>query len=162
VSRINLSSAVFVLALSFSGVDALSAHHGLAGFNQKKSVLLKGTLTKLDWVNPHAWLHIDATNPDGTITHWMVLCDPPGFLSRLGLTRSSFEVGMELTVEGFQANDSANNVDATTLTFKDGRRYFVRGGHFVPDGSLIFLIRKDAAQISSRSANKLLFTKEAF
>ena len=162
MSRITLSSAVLVLALSFSGVDALPAHHGLAGYNQEKSVLLKGTLTKLEWVNPHAWLHIDAPGPDGTITAWMVLCDPPGFLSKLGLTRNSFEVGMELTVEGFQAKDGTTHVDATTLTFKDGRRYFVRGGHFVPDGELIFLIPKNAAENSSRSGNKLLFTKDAF
>ena len=126
-------------------IFALAAHHGLAGFDQKKPVVLKGKITKLEWVNPHPWIFIDEPGSDGKITHWRVLFNSPNLLSRSGLSQKSFGIGTEVMVEGFQAVNSQNIVDATTITFKDGRTYFVRAPFF-NDGKLILIPRESATQ----------------
>jgi hypothetical protein len=106
------------------------AHHSFAAeFDDKKVVKLQGTVTQMEWVNPHAWIHIDVKNPDGTVTNWMVEGNTPNGLLRRGFTKKSLEAGTELLVEGYQAKDGSNRANGSSITFKDGRKLFLGSSH---------------------------------
>ncbi len=102
-----------------------SAHHAFsAEFDATKPVRLRGQVTKVEWVNPHAWIHIDVTDEDGTVTAWMVECGPPGALVRRGWKKNSVAPGTEVLVEGYQAIDGASRANGRDVTLPDGRRLF--------------------------------------
>lgn len=101
------------------------AHHAFAAeFDATKPVRLRGKVTKVEWVNPHAWIHIDVTDEDGTVTAWMVECGPPGALVRRGWKKNSVAPGTEVLVEGYQAIDGAPRANGRDVTLPDGRRLF--------------------------------------
>jgi hypothetical protein len=85
---------------------------------------LKGTITKVEWVNPHAWIHLDVTNDDGTVDSWMIEAGPPGALVRRGWKKDSVKPGTEVLVEGYRAIDNAFRANGRDVTFPDGRRLF--------------------------------------
>jgi hypothetical protein len=102
------------------------AHHSFAAeFDVTKPVKLQGTVTKMEWINPHSWIHIDVKNPDGTVTNWMVEGGSPNSLLRRGFTKHSLEPGTEIVVEGYQAKDGANRANGRDLTFPDGKKLFI-------------------------------------
>ena len=114
----------------FPGALPLGAHHAFAAeFDAKKPVRLEGKVTEMEWINPHAWIHIDVAGPDGKVTNWMVECGPPGVLIRRGFTRNSLENGTEVIALGYQAKDGSFRANASTITFKDGRRLFAGGSN---------------------------------
>ena len=85
------------------------AHHAFqAEFDQRKPVKLEGKVTGMEWINPHAWIHIDVKNPDGTVTNWMVECGSPNIMLRRGFTKRSLEVGTEISVQGYQAKNGTH------------------------------------------------------
>jgi hypothetical protein len=86
---------------------------------------LQGKVTKMEWINPHAWIHIDAKNADGTVTSWMVECGAPNGLLRRGFTKASLPPGSEILVNGWQAKDGSNRANGSDLTFADGRKLFI-------------------------------------
>jgi Family of unknown function (DUF6152) len=102
------------------------AHHSFASeFDASKPVKLEGTVTKMEWINPHSWIHIDVKNPDGTVTSWMIEGGSPNALLRRGFTKHSLEPGSQIIVEGYQAKDGANRANGRDLTFSDGRKLFL-------------------------------------
>jgi hypothetical protein len=118
------TSAVAALVLACGGV--LSAHHSFAAeFDANSPVTLHGTITKMEWINPHSWIHVDVKNPDGTVTEWMVEGGTPNTLFRRGFTKEAVKAGMEITVEGYRAKNGANRANGRDLILNDGRRLFM-------------------------------------
>ena len=105
-------------------------HHAFqAEFDETKPVTLKGKVTRMEWINPHSWIHIDVTNADGTVTNWMVECGSPNIMLRRGFTKRSLEAGSELTVKGYMAKSGQNRANGSSVTFADGKRLFVGGSN---------------------------------
>lgn len=119
----------FMVAAAFATLMAgvsVNAHHAFsAEFDQDKPVNLEGTLTKADWVNPHAWLYLDVKGPDGTVKSWAVEMGPPNALLRRGWKRSSMQYGVTIKVEGFAAKNGKEFANATNVTMPDGTKIFV-------------------------------------
>ncbi len=104
---------------------SVEAHHAFASeFDANKPVQLKGKITRMEWINPHAWMHIDVEKEDGTVESWMIEAGPPGALVRRGWSRESVIPGTEVLVEGYQAIDGAFRANGRDVTFPDGRRLF--------------------------------------
>jgi Family of unknown function (DUF6152) len=103
------------------------AHHAFGGeFDPNRPVLLQGPITKLEWVNPHAWIHIEVTGPDGSKKEWMVEGGTPNTLLRRGITRDSLKIGTVIIVDGYQARDhSVLRANGRNITFPDGRKLFL-------------------------------------
>ncbi len=102
------------------------AHHAFAAeFDANKPVKLRGTVTKMEWINPHAWIHIDVKDADGKVSSWMVECGSPNTLLRRGVTKNSVTPGMEILVDGYQSKDGANRANGRDVTFPDVRKMFL-------------------------------------
>ena len=124
-NRLALTLAGIALAILVAGGSAALAHHAFsAEFDATKPVALRGTITRMEWINPHAWLHIDVTRDDGTVESWMIEAGPPGALVRRGWRRDSVTPGIEVLVEGYQAIDGAFRANGRDVTFPDGTRLF--------------------------------------
>jgi hypothetical protein len=104
------------------------AHHSFAAeFDESKPIKLQGTVTRMEWINPHSWIHIDVVGEDGKPVAWMIEAGTPNTMVRRGFTRNSLLPGTEIVVEGFLAKDGANRANGFSITFTDGRRLFVGG-----------------------------------
>lgn len=102
------------------------AHHAFsAEFDAEKPISLRGTVYKMEWINPHSWIHIDVAESDGTLTRWMIEGGPPTGLLRRGFTKDSLPPGIEVLVEGFQAKDDSNRANGRDITFPDGNKLFM-------------------------------------
>jgi hypothetical protein len=105
---------------------APSAHHAFAAeFDKDKPIKMQGTVTKMQWINPHPWIHIDVKDKDGKVEAWMIEASAPNNLLRRGFTRDSLPPGSVITVEGYQALDGSKRANGTALTFADGRHLFI-------------------------------------
>jgi hypothetical protein len=120
---------VLVLAAVLGVIAAaapLRAHHAFAAeFDGAKPVKLTGTVTKMDWINPHAWLHMDVKGPDGKVVAWMIEGGAPNALLRRGWNRRSVPPGTVVTVEGFRAKDGSTRASGGAVTLPDGMKLFI-------------------------------------
>jgi Family of unknown function (DUF6152) len=102
------------------------AHHAFsAEFDAKKPIKLQGTIAKMEWINPHTWIHIDVKRPNGKVERWMIEGGPPNALYRRGFTKNSLPTGIEIVVEGFQAKDGSMRGNGRDITFPNGRKLFL-------------------------------------
>ena len=117
---------LFAIGLLAAAAVPVWAHHSFAAeFDPSKPVKLQGKVTKMEWINPHSWIHMDVKNPDGTVTEWMIEGGSPNSLLRRGFTKNSLPAGTEILVEGYQAKDGANRANGRDLTFPDGKKLFI-------------------------------------
>src|SRR6201981_1212387 len=123
--RTKLSVLIASAALLAAVVPVIAHHSFAAEFDAKKPVKLQGTVTKMEWINPHAWIYLDVKNTAGSVTNWMVEAVAPNALLRGGWTKASLLPGTEILVEGYQAKDGANRANGRDITFKDGKKLFV-------------------------------------
>lgn len=104
----------------------VAAHHSFAAeFDVTKPITLTGTLTKMEWINPHGWLHIEVKRPDGAVESWAVEAGAPNALIRRGLRQVDFPMGVQVVVDGFRAKNGALKVNGNTVKFPDGRNFFL-------------------------------------
>lgn len=118
-------AVVFCVGLFVTAAPVLAHHAFAAEFDSNKPVKLRGTVTKMDWINPHSWIHIDVKNADGTVTNWMIECGSPNTLFRRGVTKDSLPAGTEIVVDGYLAKDGGNRANGRDVTFTDGRKLFL-------------------------------------
>ena len=104
---------------------ALGHHSFAAEFDVNQPVTLKGTVTRMEWINPHSWIHIDVKNDDGSVTAWMIEGGTPNTLFRRGFTKESLQAGTEITVIGYRAKNGKNRANGRDLVLPDGRRLFM-------------------------------------
>ena len=117
---------LFTVSLALSYAPSAAAHHAFAAeFDAAKPFKIRGTVVKMEWINPHTWLHLDVKRADGKVERWMIEGGPPNALYRRGFSKASLPVGSELVVEGFRAKDGSLKGNGRELTFSDGRRLFV-------------------------------------
>jgi hypothetical protein len=120
-----LIGVLLATALSVGSLTtAALAHHAFGGeFDASRPVLLKGKVSRVQWVNPHVWIHVQVVKDDGTIEEWMVEGGSPNTLTRLGVTSKSIEIGTEVVVDGYQARDpTLLRVNGRNITYPDGRQ----------------------------------------
>ena len=119
-----LAIGVVGLGLLLPAVPLIAHHSFSAEFDIDQPVTLQGTLTKMEWVNPHGWIHLDVTGSDGDMVSWAVETGSPTALLRRGLRRSDFPPGLEIIVEGYRALDGTPTANGITVKFLDGRNFF--------------------------------------
>jgi hypothetical protein len=102
------------------------AHHAFgAEFDANQPITLRGSLTKMEWANPHGWIYIDVKGSDGAVVNWAIEFGPPNALMRRGLRKSDFALGTEVVVDGYRAKNGTPIVNGKTVKFADGRDFFV-------------------------------------
>jgi hypothetical protein len=122
--RTALAILVAGAALFVSASLPLVAHHSFAAeFDAAKAVTLQGTVTKLDWMNPHIWIYLD-TKDDSTVVHWQCEGGPPNALTRQGWSRDSLKIGDQATIEGFRSKDGTNTCNARSIKLPNGKSVF--------------------------------------
>jgi hypothetical protein len=102
------------------------AHHAFSSeFDANRPLKLQGTVTKMEWVNPHAWVHFDVKKPDGTVEAWKAEGGTPNTLLRRGLRKSDLPAGAVITVDGYRAKDGGTRMSGRNIVFADGRELFL-------------------------------------
>jgi hypothetical protein len=132
--RSKLLIAVIGAGLLLAAVPLVAHHSFAAEYDAQKPVKMTGTVTQMEWINPHAWIHIDVKKTDGKVEAWMVEAGAPNALLRRGFNKQSLLPGTVITVEGYQAKDGAMRANGRDITTQDGKKLFVgSSGTGAPD-----------------------------
>jgi hypothetical protein len=125
--RVKLAIGIAGIGLCLVGATvSVAAHHAFAAeFDAKRPVEFTGVVTKMEWVNPHVWIHLDVTKPDGTTESWAFEAGTPSVLFRRGFTKQSLLPGTQVRVDGYQSKDGTRRANGRDLTFTDGRKLFL-------------------------------------
>lgn len=127
--RIRIISSIAGAAGLILAAASVNAHHAFsAEFDNDKPIRLEGTVTKWEWINPHAWINLDVVNDNGEVEHWRVEGGAPNALIRRGWTKDSLPPGTEIIVEGYLARDGSQRASGQDITFTDGSKLFVGSG----------------------------------
>ena len=118
---------VSITGLALGGwASSASAHHAFAAeFDANKPVSFKGKITKMEWINPHTWLHVDVAQPNGQTVNWAIEAGTPNVLYRRGFTKESLLPGTEISIDGYQSKDGSHRANGRDLTFADGKKLFL-------------------------------------
>jgi Family of unknown function (DUF6152) len=125
--------ATIVFGIAVAGISVassvlLQAHHAFAAeFDARKEVTLKGAVTRVEWVNPHVWIHVDVKKPDGKIESWAIEAGTPNVLFRRGVTKQSLKSGTEVVIDGYQAKDGSHRANGREVKLADGSKLFLGG-----------------------------------
>jgi hypothetical protein len=114
-----------VVALASLAAPAWAHHAFAAEFDAKKPVHLEGTLTKVELINPHSWIHIDVTGTDGKVTNWMVEAGSPNVLLRRGFNKNTIPTGTKVVVDGYQSKDGSERANGRDITLPNGQKLFL-------------------------------------
>lgn len=129
-----MSAALGTLILALTPGSTWAHHAFGAEFDPNRPLVLKGPVTKVEWVNPHTWIHIEVTKEDGTTEDWMVEGGTPNTLLRNGLTKHSLEPGTTIVVDGYQSKDRSNRANGRNVTLENGEKIFMgSSGTGAPD-----------------------------
>lgn len=120
-----LATLLFVIGLTLTPVAAFAHHSFAAEFDANQPITLTGTLTKMEWVNPHGWIYVDVKSPDGKVQNWAIEAGAPNALLRRGLRKTDFPIGVEVVVKGYRAKNGSPTANGQSVTFKDGRNFFL-------------------------------------
>jgi hypothetical protein len=124
--RSKLSLIVLAAGLLLGAAASAFAHHAFAAeFDAKKPVKLRGTVTKMEWINPHTWIYMDVKKDDGTVDEWMIEAGTPNTLLRRGFTRESLKAGTVVLVDGYQSKDGSLRANGRNLTLPNGQTLFL-------------------------------------
>jgi len=118
-------AAVMACAIVLAAAPAWAHHAFAAEFDAKKPVHLEGVVTKVELINPHSWIHVDVTGPDGKVQSWMVEAGSPNVLLRRGFTKYTIAPGTRVVVEGYQSKDGSLRANGKDITLPDGRKLFL-------------------------------------
>ena len=123
---IRLQAAAAAMALLLVVAVPVNAHHAFgAEFDPNRPLVLKGPVVRVEWVNPHTWIHLEVTDDSGNKEVWMVEGGTPNSLLRRGLKRDTIKIGQIVVVDGYQAKDRSNRANGRDVTFEDGRKFFL-------------------------------------
>ena len=124
----NTLTTIVAGALLTAFAAPAGAHHAFAAnFDANKPIRFEAVITKMEWINPHVWIHVDARMPDGSVEQWMIEAGSPSMLFRQGLNKNSVTAGMEVIVEGYQARNGSRRANGRDITLPDGRNLFLSG-----------------------------------
>lgn len=123
--RIRLILVIAAVAVAAAAVPSW-AHHAFASeFDARRPVKFRGIVTKMEWINPHAWMHVEVKKPDGTVENWMIEAGTPNMLFRRGVNKDTVKAGMEVVIDGYQAKDGSRRANGRDVTLPDGRKLFL-------------------------------------
>jgi hypothetical protein len=123
--RLAYIATIAVLALGLTAPGARAHHSFSAEFDVNKPIKLQGTVTRVQWINPHTWIYIDVKKPDGTTENWGIEAGTPNTLFRLGFTREAVQVGTVIVVDGYESRDGSKRANGRDMTLSDGRKLFM-------------------------------------